>query len=377
MNKVLKQAIRAILPTWRTTPVDVMHRESGIPPVAQLLEARRIRFSARIKSLDPAHPLRPVLLPRKYASEPLPPLQTAAKKEAAEEFNAWLESVSPLTVIVYSDGSLSEKGAAGYGFTVHQNGRSLRQGAGRLGPAEVFDAEARGALEGLKAALRLPQSASQKIVVCLDNIAAARCLRGQPSDSSQGVFLAFQAPAKRHRQTDIRWIPGHSNIAGNEQADVLAKVGCTHPEPMNAAPTLAFLRRGAKRQCKDVARAWWNETAPDKYRSLNLDFPNCCPPELDLPRPVLHHLLAARNHHGDFADYHERFGHDDAKLTCSCSWRKSPTHLFYCRKVDSRHRMRLAPSPAVAIDRAIGRDFEKFVKLAQSSSFFEKICPCL
>ncbi|EFY94003.1 Ribonuclease H domain protein [Metarhizium robertsii ARSEF 23] len=365
----------------------------------QLLEARRIRFSARIKSLDPAHPLvkrtieaeplpivkgiklkyqlpekpfptrlrrtdnllprcqRPVLLPRKYASEPLPPLQTAAKKEAAEGFNAWLESVSPLTVIVYSDGSLSEKGAAGYGFTIHQNGRSLRQGAGRLGPAEVFDAEVRGALDGLKAALRLPQSASQKIVVCLDNIAAAGCLRGQPSDSSQGVFLAFQALAKRHRQTDIRWIPGHSNIAGNEQADVLAKVGCTHPEPMNAAPTLAFLRRGAKRQCKDVARAWWNETAPDKYRSLNLDFPNCCPPELDLPRPVLHHLLAARNHR-DFADYHERFGHDDAKLTCSSSWRKSPTHLFYCRKVDPRHRMRLAPSPVVAIDRAIGRDFE-------------------
>ncbi|EXU94617.1 reverse transcriptase domain protein [Metarhizium robertsii] len=376
----------------------------------QLLEARRIRFSARIKSLDPAHPLvkrtieaeplpiikgiklkyqlpekpfptrlrrtdnllprcqRPVLLPRKYASEPLPPLQTAAKKEAAEGFNAWLESVSPLTVIVYSDGSLSEKGAAGYGFTIHQNGRSLRQGAGRLGPAEVFDAEVRGALDGLKAALRLPQSASQKIVVCLDNIAAAGCLRGQPSDSSQGVFLAFQALAKRHRQTDIRWIPGHSNIAGNEQADVLAKVGCTHPEPMNAAPTLAFLRRGAKRQCKDVARAWWNETAPDKYRSLNLDFPNCCPPELDLPRPVLHHLLAARNHR-DFADYHERFGHDDAKLTCSSSWRKSPTHLFYCRKVDPRHRMRLAPSPVVAIDRAIGRDFEKFVKLAQTAEW--------
>lgn len=311
---------------------------------------------------------RPVLLPRKYVSEPLPPLQIAAKEEAAEEFNAWLESVSPPTVIVYLDGSLSEKGAAGYGFIIHQDRRSLRQGAGRL-VAEVFDAEARGAREGLKAALRLPQSASQKIVVCLDNIAAARCLRGQPSDSSQGVFLAFQALAKRHGQTDIRWIPGHSNIAGNEQADVLAKVGCTHPEPVNAAPTLAILRRSAKQQCKDVARDWWNETAPDKHLSLNIDFPNRRPPELDLPRPVLHHLFAARNHHGDFADYHERFGHDDAKLTCSCGWRKSPTHLFYCRKVDPRHRMRLAPSPAVTIDRAIGRDF---VKLVQSSSFLRR-----
>ncbi|KID93264.1 hypothetical protein MAJ_10774, partial [Metarhizium majus ARSEF 297] len=72
------------------------------------------------------------------------PSPSSTQEEAAEEFNAWLESVSPLTVIVYSDGSLSEKGAAGYGFTIYQNGRSLHQGAGRLGPAEVFDAERRG-----------------------------------------------------------------------------------------------------------------------------------------------------------------------------------------------------------------------------------------
>lgn len=227
MTKAIKQAIRAILPTWKTTPTTIPHRESGIPPILQLLEVKRLRFSARIKSLDKEHPLakltaevtpppiiksitlryqrppktfptrlrrtdrllancqRPALLPRRYHSETQQPLQTASKEDSAEDFDKWLQSIPPSTLVVYTDGSLSEKGAAGYGYAVHQRDHSICQGAGRLGPAEVFDAEARGALEGLKAALRLPQSASQNIIVCLDNIAAARCLRGHPSDSSQ------------------------------------------------------------------------------------------------------------------------------------------------------------------------------------------------
>jgi hypothetical protein len=37
--------------------------------------------------------------------------------------------------------------------------------------------------------------------------------------------------------------------------------------------------------------------------------------------------------------------------------------------------MRLAPSPTAAVNRAIGRNFNKFVKVARGSAFFEKLCP--
>jgi hypothetical protein len=73
---------------------------------------------------------------------------------------------------------------ASYGFIIYQDNSPIFEGSGRLGPAEVFDAEARGALEGLKAALNLPISATQNIIICLDNLAAASCLRGILSDSS-------------------------------------------------------------------------------------------------------------------------------------------------------------------------------------------------
>ncbi|KAM4067487.1 reverse transcriptase (RNA-dependent DNA polymerase) [Hirsutella rhossiliensis] len=226
-----------------------------------------------------------------------PALQTAPKEESAANFRDWL------------------RGAAGYGYAIHLDGLTVLDGNGRLGPAEVFDAEAKGALEGLRAALGLP--GPERIAVCLDNLAVASCLRGMPSDSSQNEFLEFQALAAEHGATEIRWIPGHTNIPGNEQADALAKAGTSQPEPVDALPTLAYLRKVARRRPKDAFKAWWEVSAPQQYKVLDLDATTGCPPELTIPRPLLHHLLAARTHHGDFADYHERFNHDDARLTCS------------------------------------------------------------
>ncbi|TVY73912.1 putative RNA-directed DNA polymerase from transposon BS [Fusarium oxysporum f. sp. cubense] len=421
MAKAMNQAMRAILPVWKTTPTAILHRESGIPPVDQLLEARRLRFSARLKSLDEAHPLagrtrpprrphqptyhdlikrryqtqtenafrtrlrrtdellasctRPKLVQRYFHKEQIPSLQIASKEKSADAFIRWVESLDSLTLVVYSDGSLSSEGVASYGFTIHQNNVPIFDGSGRLGPAEVFDAEATGALEGLKAALNLRDAATQNIFICLDNLAAATCLRGTPSGSSQNVFLEFQALTTSHGAIQVRWVPGHSNIPGNEQADKLAKAASSLPEPEDSQPTLAYLRRIARQKPKEAFETWWSTSAPEQYKRLNLKATTGCPPELSLPRAALHHLLAARSLHGDFAVYHERFNHDDARLVCSCGRRKAPDHIFYCRKIPPRHRMRLVPSSNTAVNLATGRDFTKFVDLFKDSSFFGRICP--
>ena len=53
----IRTAARAVLPVWRTTPIPILHRESGLPPAEVLLEQIRLRTSLRLKTLDPAHPL--------------------------------------------------------------------------------------------------------------------------------------------------------------------------------------------------------------------------------------------------------------------------------------------------------------------------------
>ncbi|KAL6405980.1 reverse transcriptase domain protein [Ilyonectria robusta] len=143
LKKVLHTSIRSILPTWKTTPLAALYRESGIPPVEQLLEAIRLRHAARLQSLDPRHPLtartviptpgpsqkpiyktrlqrtalllppssRPDLLQRKYSSAQL---HIQPKDIAVPAFLTWIETLSAID-LVYSDGSRSSGGAAGYG----------------------------------------------------------------------------------------------------------------------------------------------------------------------------------------------------------------------------------------------------------------------
>ena len=339
------------------------------------MQSRSGPFRSRLErtaALLPDCP-RPRLIQNNYVTTA--PLEAKSKEDAAVEFLQWLKHHSEGKLIVYSDGSQLLGGATGWGFTINQNGKTLHEGSGRLGPAEVFDAEATGALEGLRAAAEIFDAAETPIVVCLDNIAAATCLRGTASDSSQAAFLEFQEIAARHGSVHIRWTPGHTNIPGNERADALAKAGCALPELPEALPTLANIRRIAKKWPKDAFQKWWQENTPDTYKALGLKATTTCPEELHITRPALHHLLAARSHHGDFADYHEKFNHADARTSCSCNRRKSPSHIFYCRKVMPRHRMRLNPSPTAAINHAIGSDFKKFNELQASTRFFSDICP--
>ncbi|KAM4063409.1 RNase H domain-containing protein [Hirsutella rhossiliensis] len=168
----------------------------------------------------------------------------------------------------------------------------------------------------------------------------------------------FAEAAARHGDVGTRWCPGHTGIAGNERADQLAKEGCRAEGP-DRPPTYANIKRQAKAAARRDFQDWWAAGAPSSYKSLELKASLGCPPELHTKRQHLHHLLAARSGHGDFADYHERFNHEEARIECSYGRRKSPTHPFYCRK---------------AINQALGRGFDRFLGLVTEAEFFDRIC---
>jgi len=99
------------------------------------------------------------------------------------------------------------------------------------------------------------------------------------------------------------------------------------------------------------------------------------PRELRLSRPILGRILAARTSYGDFANYYERFNHEDAYLLCSYSERKSRLYFFvYCKA--KRRSLRFPGSPSLALPYLLGTP-KGAIELADwlsKTSFFKDIC---
>ncbi|ODM17527.1 hypothetical protein SI65_07202 [Aspergillus cristatus] len=234
------------------------------------------------------------------------------------------------SLVVYTDGSKEkESTAAGAGWVGYwgTNRIKILSGHTKLPNQEIFDAEARAALLGLQTALKNHRFwHATNLYICLDNLEAVQQLQGQPRGSSQSVFRGFQekarawtnyprAPGVQPGTVQVKWVPGHTGIEGNDEADKEAKMGCQAPLEQPPPPaSIAAAKRAAWRVHWQHFTQYWADKAPTRYKNLGIGLEKR-PPELLLPRAALGSLLAARSGHGDFAEYHELFKHDDALLT--------------------------------------------------------------
>ncbi len=126
-------------------------------------------------------------------------------------------------------------------------------------------------------------------------------------------------------------------IEDNDMADGKAKRYVGNPPTISATEevhTLAYaLRTARKTQDHKWVNAWkkgGKSQALKGYHELRLEPTTRVKsmPEMAL-KEVLGWLIAARSGHGHFADYYERFGHEE-DIYCKCGQKRSKSHLFSC-----------------------------------------------
>lgn len=422
IRKVVLACARAILPVYRTTPIPILYKESGLLPPDIELNKRSRKAILRIHQLDPRHPLRKRInwvaktrqtntrlgrwalsIPEVEYIDPLinPPWThteswyTAIKRVTQTALSLPI-GIPPHDLIVYTDASReenSERSRVGGGVVIYQAGQQIFRKSFPLNPyLSVFDAEAAAAVVGLEEALKLPTSRfSNDMWILLDNQNVARYLLQTPVCSSQNEFISSvtQATAWTSRirlphtspgRVRVHWIPSHTSIQGNCEADRAAKEALILPHQAayttHTILTIDSAKSWVKERLNQEIKSYWTQHAPESYRTLGIGSFVRCPRELTLPRSLVAHIYAARSGHGDYAAYHERFHHEDALTSCSCGAPKSPHHIFHCTKPRIKipsHPRKIGDAAKYYIGTFIGA--ARLVKWMEETKFFIGTCP--
>ena len=166
------------------------------------------------------------------------------------------------TMVCYTDGSKSQCGATGAGvFIEGAHEISANEPLGKT--ASVFQAEVR-AIEMASNLLLDNKVDNKNIVIRVDNQAALKAVSSQrcTKKTVMGCQSALQKLGRRNRVL-LEWVPGHSDIPGNDRADLEAKKGAQR-SPIGPAPHVPIPEPLIKDSIQSFfqeehRKAWWAE----------------------------------------------------------------------------------------------------------------------
>ena len=224
----------------------------------------------------------------------------------------------------YTDGShIDRKTGAGIFFKPHQILEIDNQAISLGKLATVYQAEVIAISHAADAMIKAGIS-NQTIIILSDSQAALKALAGpMVKQMLVGNCTDNLNILSQNNQVKLMWVPGHSNIDGNEEADILAKSGAFKvweiPEP--AVPI-------SYRKCRLEVRYWmerehvkvWKQTDTCLYTKGIIKTSDKIPVKslLKLSRIKLCQVIQILTGHGNLAKHRHRIGKAESPLCPKC-----------------------------------------------------------
>jgi ribonuclease HI len=302
ITRIQRRAAQIITGAFRTTAGAAVDVEAHLLPARQRLEQTALEATMRIRTsplyseiattrngqtngplgrlsntLENKYNVQPSRL-EKLCQHVVPPWWTPPTIRIAESKETAIkehDATDPGKICIYSDASAinGHVGAAALVVDrIHESYSTKRRAyMGKSTTSNIYAAELRGIEMAFQIALDICASTNtpDSCVVFTDSQAAIRAIANPKTQSGQYILIeAIQALDKLRDQgweVQIRWIPAHEKILGNDFADDAAKEATgqnlsEEPQPQPEPDLLHILTAATKPVIRQTMRKEWEES---------------------------------------------------------------------------------------------------------------------
>lgn len=399
-------ALRKILGCFKTSPIKPMEIEACLyPPAVRLNHAHR-RYAFRIIHMTSSHPIQKELIQKlenqleesnfsddnenkittRHTQEQLllvwQSLSTIIEDKRIEEIKPFNQNFEPKSfvtnisrldkktealrhnqlirdlngsnkLIYYTDASETQ---GGLGIGVSFKATHLKTGESifrskNIGLNQiVFNGELEGICMALEHAASLTEYI-EEVGVFTDSKAAIQSLGNNSCSAGlEWKTRATVAAAKLNNfgtKVFIQWVPGHSNVPGNEDVDILAKEA-TQLQPDESKISIAYVQSIIRQKAdlewldhlnkKNIIEEDLTKTYYERHYGWHLRKHMLVPK--GTKRKIASSFYQLKTNHGYFKSYLYRFEHTANNL-CSCGAKQTPLHLLLNCKNYEKERAKL------------------------------------
>ena len=405
LDKIQNHALRFICGGMRSTPTSTCEIHTNVEPLRIRREKAALEMYERAKRMDTQHPAKLLVdnwkqkeriqhksimhhvtnlrekchLPNEREpmcrvpkipphTQPRPPeIVTHLKNKSMSkktdpvllklEAEDTIAAYPPEWIHIYTDGSAFKATVnAGYGAWIcFPDGTSKELSDACGSTCSNYEAEIKGilsALEYIQTTFQEKPASVNDIVIFSDSKSALQAIESRSMDNDEimeTLLLMDKLLSAYASRLVLQWIPGHTDIAGNEKADRLSKKGAQQQQPLKPTP-YKTAKQIINTNYREVWMNMWatGQTGRAVYREMNKTKPK--DPLRSLPRKDQAAIFRLRTQHVTLNQHLNRINPEHPPMCplCNAQFETTPHLLLDCPKLQDLRAQLLPPSPDIS-----------------------------